>query len=354
MVTRPLKREARTTIASRAGAFALVTLAFAAFGCRHREGATGVGRAVDSSPVVAKVGDAVITVHDVEARINKQPSFARARYADPAKKRLIVEELVQHEVLAAEAARRGYDIDPDVQRVVKQQMISRLVQQEFEPKVTLASVSDGDVEKYYNEHPAEFHQKAAVGVRAIFVKNKGKADHAYAEVQALPKDPASLEEQQERFQELVTKYSDVPESTSRAADLLSFSDDSKVVPSPVVEAAFKLKTVGDVAPPIKTGEGWAVILLTQKRPGIDRPLPEVKRQIQQRLFHDLRPKALNALVEDLMKKRNITRNEANLSKVVVEAAPGQASGLSLPGPLGAPINAPPGAVKRGGEDAAHR
>src|SRR3982750_1620801 len=65
--------------------------------------------AVGSSAIVAGVDNAVITVRDVEARINKQPPFVRARYTDPAKKRELVDELVQFEAIAAEAARRAYD-----------------------------------------------------------------------------------------------------------------------------------------------------------------------------------------------------------------------------------------------------
>jgi peptidyl-prolyl cis-trans isomerase C len=308
----------------------LGVLASAAPACRH-----------DSSDVIARVDDAVITVSDVQTRINKQPPFARARYSNIAKKRELLDELVQFETLAAEAARRGYDQDPDVRRIVRQQMVSRLVQNDFESKLKAENVPDADVEKYYADHAAEFHQKDAVGVSAIFVKSKGKADRAYAEAQALPRGPANLEEQQERFRDLVTKYSDEREPESRAGDLMFFYADSTVIPKPIVETAFGLKAVGDLAPPIKTEEGWAVILLTQKRPGINRPLQEVKRQIQQHLLGNLRSKALETFVDDLRTKSHVTINDANLLKVVVDAGGGGSPGLSLPGALGAPLNAPP-------------
>jgi peptidyl-prolyl cis-trans isomerase C len=324
--------------------YTLGVLAFAGPACRHGGRAAGEARAVDSSEVVAKVDDAVITVSDVQARINKQAPFARARYADPARKRQLVEELVQNEALAAEAARRGFDKDPDVQRAVKQQMVAKLVQRDFDFKLKAEDVPEADVEKYYNEHPAEFHQKDAVGVRALIVKSKGKADRAYAQAEALPKGPANLEEREERFSGLVTKYSDFPASKSLAAELLFFYEDSTVVPKAIVEAAFRLKAVGDLTPPLEIDQGWAVVLLTQKRPGINRSLTAAKRQIQKRLFRDLRPKALAAFVEDLQKKSRVTINDANLSKVVVEAESGQPQGLNFPGGLEPPLNAPPSAA----------
>ena len=147
---------------------------------------------------------------------------------------------------------------------------------------------------------------------------------------------------QKGFRDLVTKYSEDEESKPRGGDLSFFANDSATVPKPIVEAAFKLKEVGDVAPPVKTDKGWAIIRLTQKRPGFNRPLAEVKRQIQQRLFRDLRSKAMDTFVDDLKKKSSITINDENLAKVVVEAGPGSpAAGNGLPGAPISPVGAPP-------------
>ena len=319
-------------------ALGALTLALAA--CKHGGGSAGEARNVDPSQVVAKVDDAVITVSDVQERINKQSPFVRARYANADKKKEFVDTLVKFEVMAAEAARRGYDKDPDVQRVMKQQMISKLMQKDFESKLKVEDVPDADVEKYYNEHPAEFHQKDEVRVSAIFVKDKAKADRAYAEARALPKGPANAMDQK-GFRDLVAKYSEDEDSKPRGGDLSFFAADSATVPKPIVEAAFNLKEVGDLGPVTKTDKGYAIVRLAQKRPGFNRPLPEVKRQIQQRLFRDLRTKAMDTFVEDLKKKSNISINEENLAKVVVEAGTGRPSGLDLPGGPISPAGAPP-------------
>jgi peptidyl-prolyl cis-trans isomerase C len=334
---------APTTSRPKTLAYTLAALALASPAACKRGGAAGEARNVDPSQVVAKVDDAVITVADVQERINKQSPFVRARYTSADKKKEFVDGLVKFEVMAAEAARRGYDKDPDVQRVMKQQMISKLMQKDFESKLKVEDVPDADVEKYYNEHPGEFHQKDEVRVSEIVVKDKSKADKAYAEARALPK--AATGADQKGFRDLVAKYSEDEDSKPRGGDLSFFAADSSTVPKPIVEAAFKLKEVGDVAPPVKTDKGWSIIRLTQKRPGFSRALPDVKRQIQQRLFRDLRSKAMDTFVDDLKKKSNITINDDNLAKVVVEGGtgrPGAAEGL--PGaisPVGAPLGAPP-------------
>ena len=54
--------------------------------------------------VVAKVDDAVITVGDVQDRINKQSPFVRARYTTHEKKKEFLDSLIRFEVMADEAA----------------------------------------------------------------------------------------------------------------------------------------------------------------------------------------------------------------------------------------------------------
>jgi parvulin-like peptidyl-prolyl isomerase len=318
---------------------ATAVLALGLPACSKRKG-KGPSAGGGDSAVVAKVDDAVITVADVQERINKQSPFVRARYTTNEKKKEFLDSLIRFEVMANEAERRGYDKDPEVLRVMKQQMISKFLQKDFESKLKVEDVPDADVEKYYKEHPAEFNQKEEVRVSEVTNKDKAKADRAYNEAKALPKataaGPPVSDKDKKEFKDIVTKYSDDDEAKLRAGDLGFFDKDSQRFPKPIVEAAFALKEVGDVASPIKTDKGWAVIRLTQKRPGFNRPLAEVKRQIQQRLFRDMRTKAMDNFVADLKKKSTIDIKEENLSKVVIDTA--GATG----GPAGGPMSGAPG------------
>jgi len=291
--------------------------------------------------VVAKVDDNVITVGDVQERINKQSPFIRSRYTTLDKKKEFLDNLIRFEVMAAEAQKRGYDKDPEVIRVMKQQMISKFLQKDFESKLKVEDVPDADVEKYYAAHPEEFNRKDEVRVSQILLKDKAKADKVAAEVRALPKGPTV---DQKPFRDLVTKYSEDEDSKQRSGDLTFFDKDSVAYPKPLVEAAFKLSEVGDVAGPIKTDKGFHIIKLTQKKPGFTRPLAEVKRQIQQRLFRDLRTKSMDAFIADLRQKAKIDIYEDKLNKVLIDT--GMNGGSESPaGPM---AGMPPGAMHPGG------
>jgi peptidyl-prolyl cis-trans isomerase C len=284
---------------------------------------------------VARIDDTVITLGEVQDRINKQAPFVRARYTSPEKKKEFVDNLIRIEVMAKEAEKRGYDKDPEVIRVMKQQMISKFLQKDFESKLRVEDVPDADVEKYYKDHPEEFNKKDEVRVSEILVKEKPKADKAYAEAKAQPKTAGA---DQKGFRDLVTKYSEDEDSKPRGGDLTFFDKDATTYPKAIVDASFKLAEVGDVSPPVKTDKGWAVLKLTQKRPGFNRPLAEVKHQIQQRLFRDTRTKALDAFIADLKKQTTIEYHDENLGKVVIEngvagaGMPGGGSGAGMVNP----------------------
>ncbi len=287
--------------------------------------------------VVAKVDDNVITVGDVQERINKQSPFIRSRYTTLEKKKEFLDNLIRFEVMAAEAQKRGYDKDPEVIRVMKQQMISKFLQKDFESKLKVEDVPDADVEKYYAAHPEEFNRKDEVRVSQILLKDKAKADKVATEVKALPKGPTA---DQKPFRDLVAKYSEDEDSKQRSGDLTFFDKDSVVYPRSLVEAAFKLTEVGDVAGPIKSDKGYHIIKLTQKKPGFTRPLAEVKRQIQQRLFRDLRTKSMDAFIADLRQKSKIDIYEDKLGKVLIDSGMGEGAG----GPM---AGMPPGAMRPG-------
>jgi len=115
----------------------LAVTAFLALGapaCKKTKG-KAKGGGGDPSQVVAKVDDAVITVGEVQDRINKQSPFVRARYTTNEKKKEFLDSLIRFEVMANEAKRRGFDNDPEVLRVMKQQMISKFLQKDFESRL---------------------------------------------------------------------------------------------------------------------------------------------------------------------------------------------------------------------------
>src|SRR5437016_13518358 len=89
-----------------------------------------------SGPVVAEVGDDVITADEVKQRLNETSPFLRARYNTVERKKEFLENLIRNELLAQEARRQGLDKSPQVQEQVKRAMVQELIHKQLDEKLT--------------------------------------------------------------------------------------------------------------------------------------------------------------------------------------------------------------------------
>jgi peptidyl-prolyl cis-trans isomerase C len=299
-------------------------------GCKSGSKTKGSG-STGQGEVVARIGDQVITTGDLEAHINRQPAFARARYSTPEKKKELLDNLVRFEVMAREAKQRGYDNDPDVQRAVKQEMIRQLVTKEIETPLSPEAIAETDVARYYEKNKAEFAKPEEVRVSQIFTRDRAKAEKAAAEARAAKKsDP---QEDAKAFRDLVAKHSEDEDSKQRGGDLTFFDRNSPNFPRPLVEAAFALKDLNDVSAPVESPQGFHVLKLTQRRPGFTRTLAEVRRDIQMRLHQEAKAQRLAAMEAEMRQKVKVEIFEDELAKVKIDppAADGTMRGTP-PGP----------------------
>jgi peptidyl-prolyl cis-trans isomerase C len=297
--------------------FALLVAAAAASmpGCkaarRPPDGARGLPQGVAGLPV-ARGDDFVMTVADLQDRINAQPLVARSQYGSLDKKKELLGDLVNFELMAAEAARRGYDRDPDVIRMMKQQMIGKLVQKELDTKVTPGAASAADIQRYYEEHVRDFNCPEQVQVSQILIKDRTRAARVAAEARALPHEDAKA------FRDLVSRTSEDQDSKTRGGDVAPFDRASGVLPEAVVRAAFALKGIGEVSEPIPTEEGFRILRLAARLPGFSRPLAEVTPQIRQQLTAAARAKAVTDFVAGLRAQHPVSIDERNLAKVAID------------------------------------
>jgi parvulin-like peptidyl-prolyl isomerase len=155
-----------------------------------------------------------------------------------------------------------------------------------------------------------------VRVSEILVKDRAKAASVHAAARALaPADRAG-------FRKLVATHSEDAGSKARGGDLLFFDRRTAAHPKAVVEAAFALKAVNELSSPIASERGFHILKLEERRPASTRPLSEVKRTIQMRLFQEHRARQMEAWVAELRRGHPVEVFEERLKA----AARGPASG----------------------------
>jgi len=279
-------------------------------------GAKGPGNA-EPGNVVARVDGKPITLSELQQRIDALDPYSKARFSSPGERKKFLENLVRFEVLAREAEKRGYDRDPDVQRALKNQMIQVFLRKELDEKVKAQPITEADVATYYKEHEAQFRQPEQVRVSQILVKDRDLAEKIAAEARAGQKHDHS----DRPFRALVEKYSIDEDSKPLGGDLTFLDRQNTQLPRAVVEAAFALKEVGDISPPVASDKGYHVLKLTQRRPGFTRPLEGVSAEIKRLILLDRRAKKQEEMVAEMRQKLKVQIYEDELAKVKVEAKP---------------------------------
>ena len=264
---------------------------------------------------LAKVDDVVISVGDFQELINRQSPYIRARYTSLEQKKEFLESLIQFEVLAKEATRRGFDKDPEVVRTMKQVMIQKLMKEEFDEGLKPEDISEQDMRAFYEEHAHEYNRPEQVRASVIVLDSKAAADK-------VAKDAlGEAGKNNTGFRQLVTAHSTDEETKLRGGDLRYFDKGSTEIPKPVIEAAFALKRTGDVVGPVDGGNGKLYFIkLTGQRQAMARSFKDVKRQIQNRVYRDQRASTQKEFMEGLKSKAQISINDEELDKVRIDTS----------------------------------
>ncbi len=271
--------------------------------------------AAELGTVLATIDGVDITVGEFQDRINKQSPYIRARYTSNEQKREFLDNLIRFEVLAQQAKSEGFDQDIDVVRAMKQVMIQKLMKARFENGISPDDVTDEAMQAYYDSNPTEFNKPEELRVSAIIVGSKATADK-------VAKDALGEKGDTNReFRELVVEHSVDEDSKMRGGDLRYFSRETSEIPKEVVEAAFNLKKTGDVTGPIATSGGsFYIIKQTGHRKAVSKPFEQVKRQLQNRLYREMRTKAQTDFVNELKAKAKIEIFDDKLGAIQVDTS----------------------------------
>lgn len=289
--------------------------------------------ATASGPVVAKVGDRVFTLGELDAQLETQP-ITRSRLINQERKREFVDNLIRFELLAQEAKRQGLDKDPDVQEATKRAMVQKLTQTRFSDEE--APVTEEEARAFYQEHIHDYVKPERVRASHIFFEAprgdvnrnrvRAEAERSLAELRR-----KEAERDRTAFSQLAKTRSD-DGSSKRAGGDLSFRTEeelSEMWGADVAKAAFALSNVGDFAPLIETDRGFHVLKLTGRQAALDRPFESVRNQIENRLSREKMTQAFEDFVASLEDKTQIMVDEEVLEQLEGGIKPVQ--GLPLGG-----------------------
>jgi peptidyl-prolyl cis-trans isomerase C len=309
--------------------------------------ALGACKKSSSGPIVAHVGDEVITADEFKHRIDEQSPFLRARYGTLERKKELLEALIRNELLAQEAQREGLDKSPAVRDATKRAMIQELIKKQLDEKMSGADIADAELKAFYDAHLDDYVKPERARVYHIFLPAKDGKEKAQAKAKAsaLLKDIQAREKKGEvnAFQAAAIKESKDPLSAPMGGDLRFLSKDelAKSHGAELAKAAFDLKSPGEVAGPLETATGVELVKLQVKTVALNRSFEESKETVRGRMARERRSRQYDDFVKKLRDQGKVSIDEVELAKVNAEAA--------ATAPVAMPQAAPaPAAAKIGG------
>ena len=201
------------------------------------------------------------------------------------RKLAVKEELINREVLAQAAQKRGLDKNPDIAAQMDMARQAVLVRALFEEEVKKNPITDAQLQQQYEVF------KGSMGTNEYKVRHilVDKEDEAKAIIDQLNKGAD--------FAKLAKEKSKDPGSKDNGGDL-DWGPSARYV-KPFADAVTSMQKGQTTATPVKTDFGYHVIRLDDVRPLTVPPFSELKEQFRQRaqqaqiqkLVMDLRQKA---------------------------------------------------------------
>jgi parvulin-like peptidyl-prolyl isomerase len=274
-----------------------------------------------AAQVVARVGDRTITLGDFAAVLERMNQFDRLRYESKERRRELLQELIDIELLAAEARRRGLDKKPEVDEAIRQILRDVILAKAREKVPPPAEIPQADVAAYYEKNKDKFVEPERRRVSTIVLADRAKADEALAK---------ALEAKTGKdWGDLYFAYSiDAPKERSPNAPADLAGDRGIVgppgdekgansnVPEPVRAAVFELAEVGNVhGSVVEDRDKLYVVRLSGLTKGHTRSLAEADRAIRVAILQEMVAQRERDLEAELRKRFPVQIDEAALAEI---------------------------------------
>ena len=270
---------------------------------------------------VATIDGEAMTLGYLESAIERQSPLLRKELDDPTKREEFLQKLINMELLAAEAERRGYADDDEVESVLRNQLAS-LMHRRLADEIAEQEPTEEDLRAYYEEHIDSYRKPEKMRARHILISDRAKAEQLLADIEK--KEPSQYE-----FRRLAQENSEDEATRLRGGDLTFFPrpserrEDDPEVPDAVAEAAFALEENGDISQElVKTDAGFHVVMRTGHRDKMDLSFEEARDRLVMLVKREQRKEAVEAAIDALKERFPVKLHEEHLKDVVIDLSGG--------------------------------
>jgi peptidyl-prolyl cis-trans isomerase C len=285
-------------------------------------GAVGGLSPEQASQVLARVGDHAIVLGDYVAALQHMDQFDRVRYSAPARRRELLDEMIDVMLLADEAREKGYDKDPATQQEIREILRDAILKKARERAPAPNDIPVAEVQAYFEAHKGDFRDPERRRISAVVLRTLGAATAALDT--ALKASAAQWGELVRARSAAIQAKDDGPPELAGDLGFVSPPGDARGhnprVPEEVRVAVFEITNTGDVFPRVVPAAGsFYVVKLESKTDAHDRTLQDVERTIRVKLAQDKARASEDALLDELRKQYPVEVDDGVLAEVKVDA-----------------------------------
>jgi peptidyl-prolyl cis-trans isomerase C len=274
--------------------------------------------------VLAKVGTHTITLGDFVAGVEHMDQFDRLRYQSPERRRELLAEMINMQLLADEAKEKGYDKDPKVAQELRAVLRDAMLAEAHKDAPTQSEIPASDVRDYFDKHKDMFKDPERRRLSVIVLSDPVSAAAA---LEAAKKTTTATQ-----WGEVVRARSVDPTAKSNVPiDLVGDygivsakaegpTEANAKAPPEVRAALFELENVGDIYDKVVAASDhkFYVVRFTQKFDARDRPFNEAERSIRVKLVQEKVREKEDALLAQLKTEFPVQIDEKVLATVRVD------------------------------------
>lgn len=270
---------------------------------------------------LAKVGETTITLGDYAAALEHMDPFDQLRYQSTERRKELLNEMINVQLLAQEAIEKGYDKDPIAEQELRAILRDAMLAEARKNVPAPNDVPESEVRAYFEAHRADYKDPERRRVAVIVTASAADAQKALL---AAAKTTSSA-----AWGELVRSASIDPQARANvpvdlAGDLGIVAPpgdrrgENPRVPDAVREAVFQIKEISGVYDKVVSAAGkYYVVRLAHKLEPHERTFEEAERTIRVKLAQDKLRAKEEDLLRELQKDIKVEIDEKALAEVKI-------------------------------------
>ena len=183
---------------------------------------------------------------------------------------------------------QGIDYDQWVKQLEENMLRQAVIYTEVDRTIAL---DDAEIVKYYKQHQSEFILPPEYRIKAIYLSS---VTHAASELATKRTEISEKLKSGQSFEDLVTAYSEGPKDNGGDLGFFKKGELEKAI-----EAGVEKLKPGEISDWIEAKNGWYLIKLEEKKESHQQTFEEARKDIEDKLFNEIRSKKIEEFVKKL-------------------------------------------------------